>query len=652
MPESFNTSLKARDTRKIHFNKLDGTLNSTKNKIESFDPKKDINSGRILGTPIFGQDELGPYWSTNLFQITSTLGTDKDFKDLQVSLYKQGKGWIIDGAFVNEGLEGIHLKDVLKYGKESPFLYWFETHNFMDSPIKFGILPKNPEAQDKWDIRIVNDPTKDGYDKNKPTYIQLYDTRLASKEQVESNELIRVYDKKPENPNKIKTYMDSVHPYSFEVDPEELSEKLKIKDKDELKKALTKWRTFEIVRSDDDGGITLWSGNKDIAKLRFATPKAKLDALKDPEKVEQIKIAESQVQDNIVQAGRFWTEKVAKSLTEYTAKTIAKQLESSGDYAKAIEALAGNGLPAKAKMVLDKDDAGVPLDNLLKGSYSLKPTPLPENITDGLMSYPLEAIEFSTDLTSALSSPYIKKYAADKEDIGKSRYEISKDLSKIPAKFRDVYASMDNLYKGDMTDIARDILKKVDETRPSDSKLLDSAGNLTSTGKELFRFVADDIVRFEVAKALDPEINLEFNDEDIKKLKNINLFKLNISNSKDPKLTSQLLVNKLAAGLKELKTNEQDKAKLADIISERLKGIDENTVKVAKLIIDRTESGLEWRIDAAKDVGDIDNIGKDRKTDFAEVWQDVTDFWTKFVKEVRKYNPKAYMIGEVTDVPS
>ena len=82
----------------------------------------------------------------------------EDFKKLQIDLFKNSMGFIADGAFTDEGLNGIHMRDILRHGERSPFVSWFNFHNFPARPIKLGILPDNKTAYDNFDIKLVNSP--------------------------------------------------------------------------------------------------------------------------------------------------------------------------------------------------------------------------------------------------------------------------------------------------------------------------------------------------------------------------------------------------------------------------------------------------------------------------------------------------------------
>ena len=96
-------------------------------------------------------------------------------------------------------------------------------------------------------------------------------------------------------------------------------------------------------------------------------------------------------------------------------------------------------------------------------------------------------------------------------------------------------------------------------------------------------------------------------------------------------------------GIIKLSSEELEKA-----ISKSLKGTNADSFKLADLIIDKTQSGLDWRIDATKDIADIEAL-RNGNTNFDYTWNTVINFWKKFVSNVQKENPNAYTVAEVTN---
>ena len=69
------------------------------------------------------------------------------------------------------------------------------------------------------------------------------------------------------------------------------------------------------------------------------------------------------------------------------------------------------------------------------------------------------------------------------------------------------------------------------------------------------------------------------------------------------------------------------------------------------MIIDKTQAGLDWRIDAAKDIADIDAL-RTHKQPFEDIWNDVNAFWKKFSQGIYSENPNSYIVAEITDEDS
>lgn len=688
MPDSYNPDKKT--AKRNHFNVFGGKIQNINEMVDELS-KQGFTA--ILSTPVFGQDNTSShgYWTNNAYQITDNLGNIDDFKKLIVNLYKHDMKWTADGAFVNEGLQGIHIKDIVNWGAQSPYVDMFETKDLENLPVRFGVISKNEEVAKHTHFKLVNAPYKiifekanDGtyrekeiksskVDPTKPTYVQIFDDRLASKAQMNDSEnVFSVYDKKDTGDNfEIASYRDAVQPYYHRVSLKEVKtnhdryKEAKKADKNiEFKNILSKWSNFEFVESNKDGGIALWVGNSDIAKKQFLIPEKTLPEDLSLEKRMQKLAAQYQVQDDIVQIGKFWTSEVARTLTEYTAKAISDKIRSEENkisYQDALMSLINEGkLPEGAEKILEKIDGISALDNILTKdpwdggrNYQLKNVKMPVSVTDGIMSYPFDAIEFSPDLVSIFAYPYIKNLAVTDDTVGKSRYEMYKMgddyYNLIPAKYRDLYKKMDKVIANDMTNQAINILQKLEAK--THKTFFDEKGDLTETGKEIYSLIAADISKFLVVSALAPEINPFYSNKenftyDINDLKQISLNSLNLQYETAPEEVAKRLIEKLQKGVKNI--SDEKIGIFVQHLSDRVKYIDSDSINVAKLILETTEAGLDWRIDAAKDVSSIDSV-EDGVFDNEENENFIMTFWKKFNKGVREYNPNSYTVGELTD---
>ncbi len=688
VPDSFNVDEKTKAKRN-HFNRLGGTLNTIKAKIPYL---KDTGITSILGTPVFGMDHSSHgYWTINPYQITDELGNIADFKNLMIDLYKNDMRWIADGAFVNEGVSGMHISDIVYWGAKSPCVDLFETKDLENLPTRFGVLSKNINIDKHIHLKLVNAPYKIIFEKSpegnyiekkvitgkvdptKPTFVQLFDDRLASEDQMNNDEVFSVYaNKETDNNFEIAGYRDSVQPYYHRVTLREVEDNYKkykeahkIDSSVEFKNLLTKWRNFEFVESNKDGGISLWVGNSDISKKRFITPEKLLEEGLSEDKYRQKKAAQYQVQDDTVQVGKFWTEEVARTLVEYTAKIIENKRHENDKvltYQEAVKALIDEGkLPESAKAILEKGSDNLSaLDNILTANawgdgrdYKLTETKVPESVTDGLMSYPFEATEFAVDLLGVFTYPYIKNMAVTEDTVGMSRYDFYKMGNEyydmLPDRYRDLYKKTDNLIANDMTQQADKILSKISEKLGID--IISENGELTQQGKDIYSVIYPDIAKFLLVSSLAPEIKPNYKENNIfsynvDDLRKVNFNSLNLQYEVSPENVAKRLLEEIRNGLKNISNDDIDK--FVNHLTSRLKDVNSDSINVAKLIIEQTESGLDWRIDASKDVGDFEAVD-DGALDYRTNIEHIYSFWNKFNKGVREYNPRAYTIGELTD---
>ena len=98
-------------------NKFGGTLAGLETAIDNGEYD---GYSRIISLPIFTDDDFSAhaYWNKNCFQMASSLGNINNYASLQRKMFAHGLNFVSDGAFVNEGLEGVHFKHMLKWGEK------------------------------------------------------------------------------------------------------------------------------------------------------------------------------------------------------------------------------------------------------------------------------------------------------------------------------------------------------------------------------------------------------------------------------------------------------------------------------------------------------------------------------------------------------
>ena len=746
--------------------------------------EKDVRDGkfdgyaRIISTPLFTDDSLSShaYWNKNCMQIAQSLGNINNYTSLQIEMFKKGINFVSDGAYVNEGLEGIHFKHVLKWGEKSPYFEWFKAHNLKNSPLALGVFGKNTEfARHK----LVNAPfickqnLKTGeiqfsenknYDPKKPTYFQIYDTRLLS--DVHKNDpqyFIKNYDiLNTKNILDINTHEDTVIPYSFEINPEtykknieklneynkllksskdvdlyktlnnaigivfpinsnpqktkELSQKLmnalyQIEDNDKddkltykdkvnllvptakkdsnisitpdeenkLKDTLLKLRSmvpldsyigtrfvakFENFALEEkiEGNFNTWDANTDIAKLNYLFTNADTEYIKlnypPKDQVEIQNLLESkayEVQDYAITSAKYWTEKTKDILNLYIAQQLKfnplDEQNPKNVLNKVLKQIESGNLPEKLKSEIDINV----IRNVLTNKYKLRDNKsnleYKDYLLGNLMDLPLDTIEFADSLAAVLASPYITKRGISQETINKTRYDMFLEHNPhLADEYITTYTKMDNIYQKELLDFASEIIKNLNELMPEGSKIY-NIYNTTEYGRYVIPQLANIITKHAFIKALAPNTTYKVNEStgeiiyDYNKLKEVGLESLNI-HATSPKDEAAQVLNKLQSGIK--KISKEDKKELTDILYKTLRGTNTNSFRLAEMITDRVNAGLDWRIDAAKDIGDMDAIrAGDEKID--NVWPAVTKFWRNFTDAVYSKNPNSYIVAEITD---
>lgn len=646
--------------------------------------------GRIISLPIFTDDNFTAhaYWNKNCMQMASSLGNINNYSSLQRKMFSHGLNFVSDGAFVNEGLEGVHFKHMLKWGEDSPYFNWFKASGIKDNPLSLGVFSKN---KDFISHKIVNSPyvyVQDGsgyitiksknthYDKTKPTYIQFFDTRLVSeKERKDTTSLIETYSKmSTPNVYELHTHNDSIFPYSFEINPEIYNKNIKnlnkynrtnegrivYLDSPTAARLLSKNETF-VVDGKFESGFDTWEANPDIAKLNFVFSNADTKALKnfhiDDREREKEKIIRGnwQVQDYAVTSGQYWTQKTDDILRLYVAQSL-KNVDKTNPALvfNRIIGLANNKvLPNSAKSEVTKNEVANVLSGYYNGKRILSDEDKKSQIIEGLMNTPLDSFELGDNVVSVLGSPLISKRAATADEIGVSRYELYKNGNKhLPLEYKKTYDKMEKIYTTEMANFAATVLDHVDSVMPKERKLF-NGDQVTEYGKFVLPLMLPSIAKYSVIKSLAPDVTISIDKNsgeisyDYKTLKQVSLQGLGITNPSCPEDEADMLLNKMQKGMKKLDSSID--GEIVESIARALKDTNVNSFKLADLIIDKTQSGLDWRIDAAKDIADMEAL-RQKKSKFEDEWEDVIDFWTRFTQGVISKNPNAYTVAEITDV--
>ncbi len=677
---SDSEALRASRLTKINYESRKDALNSVRNHanqlggnfwgiIHKLDDLEEEGYTSLVGTP-FTDDPVTShkYWTKNAFQISSELGDDESFKTFQQEMFKHGINWVADAALVNEGLEGLHFSSLLKWGEESPNYYMFKAPGAADGSLTLGVLPENSKHAR---FKLVNSPVNlDGsnnlknFNPLKPTYVQFYDDRLATDKQLKSGEKFDKYDKTtPDNSLEITSNDDVVAPYNFALKPEDIKTSIKKfydngGDKSEVQsyaamKEILTLPKFSIAERTKAAGFETWDGNVDISKLNFyigAKDKeaiANLPIEKRAEAEELMKSSVAGVKDYAVQSGKYWTKKTADTQIAYVANYLKNLPSDSSEVLKLIN----NGVKTKQLPKSVKDEVSLDvIENVLDGNYNLprlaKFESRDEYTLKNLLEVPLESLPIADSTLTALTTPYIATKASTDSEVGASRFELySKGNPNLPEKFRKVHSQADNLYAKNLASFANEILKGIN------LPLYDNGDAVSDLGIYVISQVMPEITKFAMIKALDPNANIKLVGNTISyenyNSDNTSLEALGIKAS-NPEEEASMLVDRLKQGVSSI--SESDKKALIAVLNNQLKGVSAESYMLADAIIDRTESGLGWRIDAAKDVSSIDSV-RDGSDTFEQAWENVIDFWKTYTSAVREINPHVYTTAEITDIP-
>lgn len=673
---------RARKTSKNIFNKIGGSLAGIEKDLEA---GKLDNFTRIITTPLFTDDSLSShaYWNKNCMQMAHSLGNINNYSSLQRKLFAKGMNLVSDGAYVNEGLEGVHFKHVLKWGRKSPYFNWFRISGLQDSPLSMGVFGKK---LDNVSHRLVNskytfEQKSDGsihvkknhkYDADKPTYIQIFDNRLVDFEHLKEDELLKAYDKLPSSNLDINNHNDSVIPYSFVIDSDiyrknaillgKYNQSHKNSQIDLLSgegtRAVAQFKYFNLDGKFESGFET-WDANPDIAKLNYVPSNNETQYSKnilDPlEKIEYKKMLErktSEVQDYAVTSAKYWTKKT----NDILLINIAQQLKNingknASDITNKIKSISdGTNLPKN----LDINETIV--KNVLNGRYELSKTDTEEKydkaILQGIMNLPLDSVEVGDDIVSVLSSPFISKRASNPSQIGVSRYDLYKTGNPhLSEEYKRAYSKTDKFYETTLYNFAKNVLDNVNSNMPEYAKLKDEKGNTTALGEYVIPLLTAEIARFAIMKGVSSNIEMKYDKNsgeisyDYDKSKSTSLLSMNII-ADSPEDEAISLINKLQSNIN--KIPQDDIEELTKALTKSIKGTSVESFELADMILSKTGAGLDWRIDATKDMADIDSL-KSGKTSYEYTWNKIIDFWSKFTKGVKEYHPDAYIAAEVTD---
>lgn len=656
-------------------NMYGGSIASLEAKIPQL---KEAGIKKFFTTPFANGDNRTShgYYNKNNMQIQDNMGTSENYDSLMKAEFKNGINHVFDATLTSEGIEGIHVKYALRWGDKAQTSKWFRMSGLKDAGIGFGVVPN--EAKNLRH-RIINAPynyelqgngtykavKNNNYNPKQETLLQIYDASQVSDEQL--NKLDEPIDMYRElNAGKkldITTYDDTTICYVFEINPNEYQKNINtindlIKNEGrniELNSPegtiiASNMSNFHINRMSD--GYVAWDDNADMIKMNYgisAYDEKELQSIVDKTErqyEQDMRVRGSkEVQDMAVQVGKYWADRTKTAHTIYTVQTLGKTKSAEG-----IKRLIEEGkLPKEAEI---KQNV---IDNIINGEYNLAPKKLldKDDITvQALMKLPLDTLEFGDNTVGVLSTSYFSNRATTDETIGVSRFDLMKqDNPHLISTYAKVYNRVNNMFENEVKNFAEDVIKKVNENW--NVPLLDANGNYTEYGEYIIDLFGRNIAKYAFLKSISgdsfkyktlPDGTLTYDYKNIKKATTLKSLGINANN---PSEEAEMLQKKILKGLKQL--NEQDIDAVADAIKIAIRGTDTDTFRIAEGIVERSGLGLDYRLDAAKDVMDFDSV-RNRDADFNDMWTNLISFWSKYVQGVKSVNPHSYIVAEMTNV--
>ena len=639
---------------------------------------KQIGIKKFFTTPLANGDNRTShgYYNKNNMQIQDNFGNSENYDSLMKAEFKNGINHVFDATLTSEGLEGIHVRYALRWGDKAQSAKWFRMSGLKDSGLALGVVPSDARNLRH---RLINPPfycapQNDGtykivpnlkYNKNQETLLQIYDaTQVSDKQLSMLNKPIDMYRELNAGRNlNITSYHDTTICYVFEINPEEYKKNIaKINDlvkstgrpielnSPEGTIIASNMSNFRISHTSD--GYVAWDDNPDMVKMNYgisAYDEKELQAIPNlaERAVEREKIvtATKEVQDMAVQVGKYWADKTKTAHTMYAAQTLGKIRT-----AEELEKLIKDGkLPEETRISQEV------MNNILNADYLLEP----KNYMDkddvtvkALMKLPLDTLEFGDNTVGVLSTSYFSNRATTDDTIGVSRFDLMKqDNPHLLGKYAGVYNKVNKLYTNELKNFAEDVIEQVNKT--SSEPLFDEDKNYTEYGEYVIDLLGRNIAKYALLKSLSgdrlkykvlPDGTITYDYKGLKKTTTLAALGINASS---PQEEAELLENKIHQGLKKL--NNQDVMNVAKAISTAIKNTDTKTFRLAEALVERSGLGLDYRLDAAKDVMDMDSV-RNRDADFNDMWTNLISFWKKYVQGVKSVNPHSYIVAEMTNV--
>lgn len=575
--------------------------------------------GGVMLTP-----HTGDWASSHRYQTADPFvlnDTFANFDTLVETSIQKGVKVYADGAFVNAGFESPLYQSLLLHGARSPYWQWFvfgtEQHQpetglmpdvAANSKLVLGTLPVKENDYGGWElnwphvgIRIENSPHQENYNPGQPTYLVQFDP-LENSESTE----------KQWQPAEF-----AVQTYRWPVDPNTLTKRLTHSGLDKTTTqvsgqkaaALFEWPNFRLGRPDEDNSGYKWDGKVPAIKLDLTNPAT---------------------QQYVQQALTYWTQRTRSLALSHIAQGLADTVNNSQT---------DTNSPANWDKVVNKlYDAG----NILPKSSKVLTLHQPEQLPDGerpsneqlvaalwrnapLLSaqLPREALGLKAVFALPDFNDNILNHAGKTQGL----HTLKQIIGVNKASNNSINAIL-----------GEQLGKLVDNLPPEMQKALATNGGL-------------DILM----DAIGPQIlnllltNQQSNDPNTVAKGLLDVFGQETLLA-DPELASSNVRKQLARQAANLPI-----LNLKPETEKLLDGITAESIDVAEQLLQHHEIGLNWRLDAAKDVANVDAV-RDQPTNEAKQQRFIAEMdkakqiWQQLLTKAKNTFPAMAVIAELTEI--
>ncbi len=653
-------------SKRTHFNKIGGTEKSN-DVLSSI-----LKAGKakmVEDRPLIGGDDISAhgYWTKSLFKTNSIISGPSGFEKLALQNLKDGARMCFDGAFVNEGLNGVHYLANLYYGHNSPFLPWFDygkLNQFPNERLKLGILPllKDPITQKEvpnhkaWDVRFIK--PSNPHNPEAPYFVQLYDPRVEDNLGNQNPLSETAKYQFTNSQDSVQKYCFPISPTEYEAKRKALTEASQIQNPVErfktMKQLKSVWNRFEFTTRNEDNSGYSWDGQIDVKKINIDTP---------------------EVTQYVKDACTYWTDKIDRLYTANVAGALQqKGLISGGatatQWLKRINTITTQNTKDPSQMLpsLNQGEEN-PISNRsiekalqdLRKKQQEQTLPASSFLVKQLsQNFHLATLPAPQMMEILFHTPRLKQLLTDGDK--PLWFELLVSLSKPVFSWIDRLFPKQKVYQRSINWLTQRMGTQKSFMHRLEQKLESS---LTPRLKQklkdplLGHLFYEEIGRSLYLSLLTGKfISPRANDETVSPAFLSRLFAAN----KDLQPTLQALVNgtpNQAAKLLNRFFTQQlstfDTAKLNAPLEALLGNLTPESAAVARHVLHKRCLGLHWRIDAMKDLGDMDGV---RGEPTEEIRQErlekielpkIKRIMATIAHGIRSVFPRSVLKGEITD---